>query len=440
MNFFDENGNYKLTDEVERANKLVPSNRGTYERDLIKVDERLNITFMSYRGVLLTLFPLFDNDNDKWVDFKTMFSTSNNSLVKRNASRLLDAAYDRNFEEGLQYIEDIRKYQQEFGSHIMPDQKKLDTEIWFNKTSLFIKLFIAYLLIGLVSLIYSLSSMFYNRLTSSKMRIFIITISSILLLVHTFGIAVRWYIGGFVPLTSTYETMIYIAFTAVVAGLFFLRRSIIALSASFMMAGIFIFAAFLGEIDPEITSLVPVLKSYWLTMHVSVITASYGFFGVGAVLGMISLLLFLLRNRKRLHIDTHITNITHINEIAVILGLVLIVIGNFLGGIWANESWGRYWGWDPKETWAYISILVYTIVLHVHLLKKIYIPYLFAVLSVLAFFSILMTYFGVNFYLAGLHSYATGDPVPVPNWAYTFVGVVLLLIAFSYPKRKLVEK
>ena len=438
--FFDENGNYKLTGEVERANKLVPSKRGTYERDLIKVDERLNITFMSYRGVLLTLFPLFDNDNDKWVDFKTMFTTSNNSLVKRSASHLLDAAHDRNFEEGLQYIEDIRKYQQEFGSHIMPNQKKLDTEIWFNKTSLFIKLFIAYLLIGLVLLIYGLSSMFYNRLTSSKMRIFIITISSILLLVHTFGIAVRWYIGGFAPLTSTYETMIYIAYSAIVAGLFFLRRSIIALSASFMMAGIFIFAAFLGEIDPEITSLVPVLKSYWLSIHVSVITASYGFFGVGAVLGMISLLLFILRNRKRLHIDTHITNITHINEIAVILGLVLIVIGNFLGGIWANESWGRYWGWDPKETWAYISILVYTIVLHVHLLKKIYSPYLFAVLSMLAFFSILMTYFGVNFYLAGLHSYATGDPVPVPNWAYTIVGAVLLLIAFSYPKRKLVEK
>lgn len=438
--FFDENGNYKLTGEIERANKSMPSQRGTYERDLIKVDERLNIIFMSYRGVLLTLFPLSDSDNNKWVDFKTMFATVNNSLLKRSANRLLDATYNRSFEEGVQYVEGIRKYQQEFGTTIIPDQKKLDIEIWFNKTSLFIKLFIAYLIIGLMLLLYGLISIFYNRLISPKIRIFVITISSILLLVHTFGIAVRWYIGGFAPLTNTYETMIYIAYSAIVAGLFFLRRSTIALSASFMMAGIFIFAAFLGEIDPEITNLVPVLKSYWLSIHVSVITASYGFFGMGAVLGMISLLLFMLRNRTRLHIDTHITNITHINEIVLILGLVLLVIGNFLGGIWANESWGRYWGWDPKETWAYISILVYTIVLHVHLLKKIYSPYLFAVLSMLAFISILMTYFGVNFYLTGLHSYATGDPVSVPNWAYTMVGAVCLLIAFSSPKRKLAEK
>ena len=435
--FFDENGNYKLAGEVERANKLVPSKRGTYERDLIKVDERLNITFMSYRGVLLTLFPLSDNDNNKWVDFKTIFGSRDNILVKKSARRLLDATYDRNFEEGLQYVEDIRKYQQRLGGTILPDQKKLDTEIWFNKISLFVKLFVAYLLFGLLLLVYALSSILNNRLINRNVRILIISVSSILLFIHTFGIAVRWYIGGYAPLTSTYETMIYIAFSAVVAGLVFLRRSIIALSASFMMAGIFIFAAYLGEIDPEITSLVPVLKSYWLSVHVSCITASYGFFGVGAVLGIISLLMFALRNNRRLHIDKHIANIIYINEIALFLGLVLLVIGNFLGGIWANESWGRYWGWDPKETWAYISILVYTIVLHIHLLKRIYTHYLFSVLSVFAFFSILMTYFGVNFYLAGLHSYATGDPVPVPNWAYYMVGTVLLLIAISYPKRKL---
>jgi ABC-type transport system involved in cytochrome c biogenesis permease subunit len=152
-----------------------------------------------------------------------------------------------------------------------------------------------------------------------------------------------------------------------------------------------------------------------------------------------TLLLFMLRSKKRLHIDRHIKNIVHINEVALILGLTLLVIGNFLGGIWANESWGRYWGWDPKETWAYVSILVYAIVLHLRLLKSVYSPYLFSVLSVMAFFSILMTYFGVNFYLAGLHSYATGDPVPIPNWVYILTGIVVSLILISYPKRKLIN-
>jgi len=170
-----------------------------------------------------------------------------------------------------------------------------------------------------------------------------------------------------------------------------------------------------------------------------VITASYGFFGVGAILGIVTLLLFMFRGSNRPYIDQHIQNITYINEVALILGLTLLVIGNFLGGIWANESWGRYWGWDPKETWAYISILVYVIVLHMRLMKKIYTPYLFAVLSVLAFASILMTYFGVNFYLAGMHSYATGDPVPIPNWVYVTSGIIIITIMMAYPKRKLIK-
>jgi len=435
--FFDSNASYKLTAEVERANKLVPSRRGTYERDLIRADERLNILFMSYRGVLLTLFPLPDNERNKWVDFKTMFALVDNSEVKRSTSKLLDAAYNRNYNKGFAYIEKIHAYQKEFGKPVMPEQKKLEVETWFNKTSLFFRLSMAYLLFGLVLLVYGVSSMFANKLMSSKVKTLISALAFVLFAIHTFGIGLRWYIGGYAPISNTYETMVYIAYAAILAGVIFLRRSTIALSAAFIMAGIFIFAAYLGEIDPEITNLVPVLKSYWLSIHVSVITASYGFFGVGAILGIITLLLFMLKAEKRPHMDSHIQNITYINEVALTLGLVLLVIGNFLGGIWANESWGRYWGWDPKETWAYISILVYVMVLHMRLMKKIYTPYLFSVLSVLAFASILMTYFGVNFYLAGMHSYATGDPVPIPNWVYMTGGVVLVIIALAYPKRRL---
>ncbi|WP_309496651.1 cytochrome c biogenesis protein CcsA [Sulfurovum sp.] len=437
--FFDANATYKLTKEVERANKLVPSRRGTYERDLIRADERLNIAFMSYRGVLLTLFPLPDNERNKWVDFKTMFSLVDNSQVKRSTSRLLDASYNRNYDKGLTYIKDIHAYQKEVGHRVIPDQQILDAEIWFNQTALFFRLSMAYLLFGLILLVYGVSSMFFNRLIGPKVKILISTLSFTLFAIHTFGIGLRWYIGGYAPISNTYETMVYIAYASIFAGVVFLRKSTIALSASFIMAGIFIFAAYLGEIDPEITNLVPVLKSYWLSIHVSVITASYGFFGVGAILGIITLFLFMFRGNSRPHMDKHIQNITYINEIALMLGLTLLVIGNFLGGIWANESWGRYWGWDPKETWAYISILVYVIVLHMRLMKKIYTPYLFAVLSVLAFASILMTYFGVNFYLAGMHSYATGDPVPIPNWVYITTGIIIAIIVTAYPKRKLIK-
>lgn len=437
--FFDANYMYKLTKEVERANTLVPSRRGTFERDLIRVDERLNIAFMSYRGVLLTIFPLPDDPRNKWVDFKTMFGTVDHSEVKRSTSRLLDAAYNRNYDKGLAYIKDIRTYQQTYGKRVMPDISTLETEVWFNQTALFFRLSMAYLLFGALLLVYGMGSMFSNKLINTQVKKLITVLAFILFAVHTFGIGLRWYIGGYAPISNTYETMVYIAYAAIVAGVFFLRRSTVALSASFVMAGIFIFSAYLGEIDPEITNLVPVLKSYWLSIHVSVITSSYGFFGVGAILGLITLLLFMARGKTRLYIDTHIKNITYINELALTLGLILLVIGNFLGGIWANESWGRYWGWDPKETWAYISILVYVMVLHMRLMKKIYTPYLFSVLSVIAFASILMTYFGVNFYLAGMHSYATGDPVPIPNWVYVTGGVVAVIIALAYPKRKLIK-
>ncbi|CAA6815601.1 MAG: Putative cytochrome C-type biogenesis protein [uncultured Sulfurovum sp.] len=435
--FFNEKGVYKLTKEVEMANQLVPSRRGTYERDLIKADERLNIAFMSYRGVLLTLFPLPNNERNKWVDFKSMFAMVKHSDIKRATSRLLDTTYNRNYDKGFPYIEEIRAYQKEFGKSVIPKKEKLILEVWFNEIALFFKLSLGYLLFGFILLIYGLSSMFYNKLINQKVKNIISFLAFTFFTLHTFGIALRWYIGGYAPISNTYETMIYIAYASVISSVFFLRKSTIALSASFIMAGIFIFAAYLGEIDPEITNLVPVLKSYWLSIHVSVITGSYGFFGVGAILGIITLFLYMLRHQTRPHIDNHIKNISYINEVALTLGLTLLVIGNFLGGIWANESWGRYWGWDPKETWAYISILVYVIVLHMRLIKKVYTPYLFAILSVLSFFSILMTYFGVNFYLAGMHSYATGDPVPIPTWVYLTISIVLLIILMAYPKRKL---
>ncbi|MCK5776238.1 MAG: cytochrome c biogenesis protein ResB, partial [Bacteroidales bacterium] len=252
-NFFDDAGVYKLTDEIERANKLVPSKRGTYERDLIKVDERLNIFFMLYRGVLFTIFPLQNSENNQWVDFKNTLENSSDRSLRNNISRFLDAAYNRNYNKGIPHIEEIKNYQLEYGISIIPDQKRLDAEVWFNSIYLFNKLFVFYLLFGFFLLFLGFSSMLSNKPFGRKMAIIIWLIALVSLMINVFGIGIRWYIGGFAPLSSTYETMIYIAFSAITAGIVFLRKSIIALAASFIMAGIFIFAAYLGEVDPEIT-------------------------------------------------------------------------------------------------------------------------------------------------------------------------------------------
>jgi len=125
-----------------------------------------------------------------------------------------------------------------------------------------------------------------------------------------------------------------------------------------------------------------------------------------------------------------------VNELALTVGLIMLTIGNFLGGMWANESWGRYWGWDPKETWALISIMIYAFVIHMRLVPGLRSKWLFNLAAIIAFASIVMTYFGVNFYLSGLHSYASGDKVITPNFVYYSMLFVFLLGFLSYFKHK----
>jgi cytochrome c-type biogenesis protein CcsB len=254
---------------------------------------------------------------------------------------------------------------------------------------------------------------------------------------HTVGLANRWYISGHAPWSDGYESMIYIGWATVLAGFIFSKRSTMTMASTGILAGLILFVAHLNWMDPKVTNLVPVLNSYWLSIHVSMITASYGFLALGALLGFISLLLFIFKteaNHKQISLS--IKELNAINEMSLMIGLTLLTVGNFLGGVWANESWGRYWGWDPKETWALVTILVYAVVVHVRFIKSIYSEFNFAVISLLSFTSVLMTYFGVNYYLAGLHSYAKGDPVPIPDFVPVSYAVVFIIIVLAFRNRK----
>ncbi|MFP4621776.1 MAG: cytochrome c biogenesis protein, partial [Bacteroidales bacterium] len=192
----------------------------------------------------------------------------------------------------------------------------------------------------------------------------------------------------------------------------------------------------LSFMDPEITNLVPVLKSYWLTLHVSVITSSYGFLGMSAILGLIVMVLYaIVSDDKHDRILDTIKDLTIINYKSMILGLYLLTIGTFLGAIWANEAWGRYWGWDPKETWSLITIIVYSFVVHSRHIPGFNSLFAYNVLSLFGFSSVLMTYFGVNYYLTGLHSYAGGEAVPIPAFVYISVTLLLGLAFYAYWNR-----
>ncbi|MDO8928380.1 MAG: cytochrome c biogenesis protein CcsA, partial [Bacteroidota bacterium] len=200
-----------------------------------------------------------------------------------------------------------------------------------------------------------------------------------------------------------------------------------------LLTSIILFVAGRSWMNPEITPLVPVLKSYWLIVHVAIITASYGFFAMGALLGMLNLVLMILRNKKNeQNIRFTILEVSYIIEMALIIGLLMMTIGSFIGGVWANESWGRYWGWDPKETWALVTVLVYAIILHLRKIPGLKSTLALSSLALLGLGVVLMTFFGVNYYLSGMHSYGAGDPPPIPNALYISIVVIIALIYAAY--------
>ena len=431
---------YRLKDALEYANRVKSGERGTFEREVISLDEKLNIIYMVFYGNIYRIFPI--NGEDRWynpLDAMQKFRGDISKEVADLIHGLIDSVIDRNWQKANHYIKMIDRYQHRYGASLIPSESKIEAELFYNRLHLFPSLVGVYISLGILLILFG----FVELLKSPTPRWITILkgASSYLLLIlfviHTFGLGLRWYIAGHAPWSDAYESLLYISWSALLAGLLFLRHSLLVLGATVMVAGIFLFTAHLSNIDPQITNLVPVLKSYWLTIHVSVITASYGFLGLSALLGFIILWLFVFRGEGRVHIDRAIYRLVAIDEVALIIGLSMLTVGNFIGGVWANESWGRYWGWDPKETWAYVSILIYTITLHLRLIPRLDRPFILATASYISFSTIIMTYFGVNFYLSGMHSYATGEPIPIPMWVWWSIAISIITITLAWRKRDL---
>lgn len=442
---FGSDGTYLLAQEAEKALLTKPIERGTYEKDVIKTDEKLNIIYSVFNGTLFNIYPKvkdsnnLNDDNYKWyspLEAIETFESENQFAIDSITRGLINSIIENKWEDANNFIDMIALYQDKIGSDVKPSKSKIDAEIMFNKIDIFFKLTIAYMILGLVMLVVAFIIIFKPEFKPKKTTTIFFIILATLFALHTFGMGYRWVLSGHAPWSNIYETLVYISWSAVFASVIFFRKSLLALSAGVIIAGIFMFTAHLTDVDPQITTLVPVLKSYWLTIHVSILTASYGFFGLSAILGFLTLIMFIFRDKKP-HLNDIIKHVSAINEISLIIGLAAITVGNFLGGVWANESWGRYWGWDPKETWAYVSIVVYALVLHLRFIKSLNTPFVLATASLLAFSSILMTYLGVNFYLSGMHSYATGDPVPIPTWAYMTFALVVITIILAIKNRDL---
>jgi cytochrome c-type biogenesis protein CcsB len=375
-----------------------PASRSRFDKDLIKLDEQINILYQLINGEMITVFPEKDDPNHQWY--------ASGERMEAYYGKVLDALKTGDWKPADKALDAIRTYQEENSTLDIAPQK-IKAELLYNRLNIFRLCKLFYLIAGGLLLVLLFVSLFgKSRKTWSLPAKFLIAIIAIAALGHLFGIGLRWYIAGYAPWSNAYETMIYVSFITVVAGLLFVRRSAIPFALSTLFGGVILFVSGLNWMDPQISPLVPVLKSPWLMIHVAVIVAAYGFFGISFLLGVTNLILSpASRNGKNATLAFRLQELTIINEMSLWIGLILMTTGTFVGAVWANESWGRYWGWDPKETWALVSIVVYAVVTHLHLVKKWDNPRLFNLLSVLAFACVLMTYFGVNYFLSGMHSY-----------------------------------
>jgi cytochrome c-type biogenesis protein CcsB len=498
---YDNNGTYRLKDLVEKTYQKEQSTHNKYDKEVVNVDERVNICYQIFTNNLVAIFPVPGHETDKWSTAKPALSEGNQSegcpvagmeeisskngvsapqgmadikgktpppgmggmsevqlnsimgnatatasVPEKDSPEILLSGYYKAVNEAMtsgnwgdanEKLNRIKNYQFTNGGNNLPSKSKITLEITYNDLNIFGKLGIVYALMGFLLLILHLTDIFKYKAGLDKYLNSAIYPFLFVFLIYTAGLASRWYISGHAPWSNGYETMIFVGWAAALSGLLFARKSPISLAVTGILSGIALFVAGMSWMNPEITNLVPVLKSYWLIVHVAIITSSYGFLAMGALLGMLNLILMTARTKKNcLQLKDSIQEISYIIELALIIGLFMLTIGCFIGGIWANESWGRYWGWDPKETWALVSILVYSVILHLRNVPKANNQFILSSLALLGFSTIIMTFFGVNYYLSGMHSYAQGAPPAIPVAVYFAITGIIALVVLAYKAEK----
>lgn len=443
MDFFTPpNFNYKLAPFLPDAYAEI--NQTKISKEFTDVDQRLGLLDRTLVKEILKIFPKPGDQNNKWLSpieikdagYRATDSVIANQIFPAYLLSLKKGRLSGDYSDADKVLEGIEKFQRKRSNNIMPSVEKIDAEILYNKYDVFTKLYWLYMLAAFFMMTFVITAIFKdNKFVSIMTKICVVLVIG-LFLIHTGALIWRWYISGHAPWSDAYESVLYVGWATMFFGLGFGRKSMLTIASTAFVAGFILWAASMNWMNPEIANLQAVLNSYWLMIHTAVIVASYGPFILGAILGLVSLFLMIFTTEKNKEkMDLNIKEITIINEMALTVGMILLAIGTFLGGQWANESWGRYWGWDPKETWALISLIVYAFVIHMRLIPGLRSRWLFNFLSILSLASILFTYFGVNFYLSGLHAYQSGGDIATQK-ILIYLGVLTILGVLSYLKYK----
>ena len=392
-------------------------NRDKVHSQAADIDDRIGLVMGIRQGMAFRLFP-YTTHTTTWfaaADTLPADMEEGRQLYIKNILRLLGGCVRKgDTAVSGEIITKMRRYQETFGGRSLPSPTRVKAEHAYNAVPIATILFMINLTVGIIAMLYAIYKL--TRTDERRRRIdSVVTVIQAVVLALSFisltlCLALRWIISGTVPMSNGYETMLLTAWIVMLIALAVGRRLNIALAFGFLLSGFFLLVSHISQMDPQITHLMPVLSSPLLAVHVSVVMMAFAMLSMTFLCAVTAITLFVvMRKRQTAAADmlaARLKALQRMSQLFLLPALTLLGMGIFIGAIWANVSWGTYWSWDPKETWALITFMVYAVAVHDSTVTTLRKPLVFHVFMALAFLTIVMTYFGVNYILGGMHSYA----------------------------------
>lgn len=392
-----------------------------FHRQAADVDDRLMLVMSLRRGTLLKVFPFTSGGRTAWYAptdnvADTLVDEDHRRYMQNVFSLINQEVQAGNFAHVRQIVGKMRKYQEVNAGVSLPSSVRIKAERMYNDVPFATVLFMVNLSAGLIMLFLNIYRMTSRPAASAANgtagRVFKwgfrmgLCAMAHSLAALTACLTLRWVVSGTVPMSNGYETMLLMAWFVMLLSLAACRRFRIALTFGFLMSGLFLLVSHISQMDPQITHIMPVLSSPLLSLHVSVIMMSFALLSLTFICGLTAVLLRLARGRRAVGLHGQLDALRLLSDLFFYPALAALGIGIFVGAVWANVSWGSYWNWDAKEVWGLITLMIYAMAAHRVSLPFLRRPMGYHVFMVLAFLSIVMTYFGVNYFLGGMHSYA----------------------------------
>lgn len=385
-----------------------------FHRQVADVDARIQLVMDLRRGKLLKVFPYTVNGNTTWyaptdIMPDSVVATADRLYMQNVFSLIYQEALAGNMASVGNIADKMLRYQHKNGGSSLPSAVQTRAERLYNAVPFATILFMLNLGMGFATLfvaLWRLTSRRQKPLRGSREMRVAAAVMTLSLAALTFCVVLRWLIRGTVPMANGYETMLLMAWIIMAASLLLCRRFAIVLTFGFIMSGFFLLVSHISQMDPQITHIMPVLQSPLLSVHVSVIMMAFALLSLTFVCGLMALLLRAMRGSRAPGLGAQLAALHALSQLFYYPAMAALAVGIFVGAVWANVSWGTYWSWDAKEVWALITFMVYAVAAHGTSLPLMRRSMLWHVFMVAAFATILMTYFGVNYFLGGMHSYA----------------------------------